>query len=133
MGNVIPNVEAPYVGTPKHQGTLGIRFLAVESDNVGNVSISGDLYRQSRVWLDDQALQDPEQVGKQKAWSNLNLRLDWNNAGGTGIDAGLFARNVTKNVHLLGVGNLINNLGVITGIYSEPRTWGIELRYKFGS
>ncbi|EQA96928.1 iron complex outermembrane receptor protein [Sphingobium wenxiniae] len=133
LGNVIPNVEAPYVGTPKHQGTLGIRFLAVESDNVGNVSISGDLYRQSRVWLDDQALQDPEQVGKQKAWSNLNLRLDWNNAGGTGIDAGLFARNVTKNVHLLGVGNLINNLGVITGIYSEPRTWGIELRYKFGS
>lgn len=132
LGVSTPNVEAPYVGTPKHQATFGARYEAITDSDIGNVALSGDFYIQSDVELDDQALQNPERVGHQKSWTNLNLRLEWNKVMGSTIDLAAFVRNVTDDTHLLGVGSLINNLGVITGIYNEPRTAGLELRYRFG-
>src|SRR5690606_26428649 len=49
LGNVIPNIQTPFIGTPKHQGTAGIRYLAISKPSFGDLSLSGSYYRQSSV------------------------------------------------------------------------------------
>lgn len=131
-GSVRQLIDSPFIGTPEHQGTLGVRYLLVNSQSVGDVSLSGDLYLQSGVHLDESELTDPAQFGFQKGYANLNLRLDWKRALGSSVDASIFVRNVTDDLHLDGVSNILSTLGVVTGVYNEPRTFGVQLRYRFG-
>ena len=129
----VPNIQSAYTSTPRHQFTVGARYKLIDTPTVGRVSASADYYHQSTVVLDESAINDPLNVGTQKGWGSLNLRLDWANAAGTGIDAAVFGKNVLNDKHLVGVGNLLTSLGFISGIYSEPAIYGVSLRYKFGS
>lgn len=127
-------INAPYSNAPKHQFTLGARYELVKSADLGDVALSADLYRQSSAWVNDNVvLSYPETPGFQKAWNNVNLRADWTNLLGRGIDAALFVRNATDDVHLVGANSFIDNLGFVAGVYNEPRTYGFELRYRFGA
>src|SRR3546814_7997503 len=51
------NIDSPYVGAPKHQLTMGARFVLPLDESIGEVVLSGDYYLQSSIWLDDSALQ----------------------------------------------------------------------------
>jgi hypothetical protein len=42
-------------------------------------------------------------------------------------------RNATNNVHQFSVNSLWSSFGFISAIYNEPRTWGVEARYRFGA
>lgn len=132
VGVVHQLIDSPFVGTPKHQGTLSLRYLAVQSSSVGDISLSGEFFLQSGVHLDDQEITDPARLGYQKGYENLNLRLDWKHFLGSAIDASIFVRNATDDLHLVGESNFLSNLGVATGVYNEPRTFGVQLRYRFG-
>jgi iron complex outermembrane receptor protein len=131
-GQAIPLVKSPYVGTPEHQGSIGVRYRLPVPEAIGELTAAADYFRQTDVWLNDQALQDGFVASKQDGYGNLNLRLDWANVGGHPVDAAVFVRNATDDVHLISSGSLYTNLGVIVGVYNEPRTWGAELRYRFG-
>jgi len=129
----IANITSPFPATPRHQFTVGARYKLIDNDAVGRISASADYYHQSKVVLDEFPLTDPLNVGTQPGWGSLNLRLDWANVAGTGIDAAVFGKNVLNDVHLVGVANLLTSLGFASGIYSEPAIYGVSLRYKFGS
>src|SRR3546814_10869061 len=60
-GNVRRNIDSPYVGAPKHQLTMGARFVLPLDESIGEVVLSGDYYLQSSIWLDDSALQRSEE------------------------------------------------------------------------
>ncbi|MBU3995917.1 MAG: TonB-dependent receptor [Actinobacteria bacterium] len=128
LGNTFDRVNTPFTGTPKHQLTLGARVLVVDSPSIGAISFSGDYYRQSSVVLDDEFLADPERLGQVKGYGMLNLRAEWKRALGSPVDLAVFGRNVTDHTHLVGTSNLLNALGTLTGIYNEPRTYGVEAR-----
>lgn len=132
INGVVHNlIDSPFIGTPKHQGTLGLRYDAISDPDIGEISVSGDFYMQSEVVLDDQLLKDPRRLGIQPGYENVNLRIDWKGIGGKGIDAAVFVRNVTNDLHLVSVGNLIDSLGALSGIYNEPRVWGAQLRFSW--
>src|SRR3546814_11650696 len=95
-------IDSPYVGAPKHQLTMGARFVLPLDESIGEVVLSGDYYLQSSIWLDDSALQSANSFGKQKGYGELNLRADWNGIGGSPIDLSVFVRNVTTNLHPVG-------------------------------
>lgn len=63
----------------------------------------------------------------------LNMSLDWRNAANTGIDASLFATNITNKLYRVSNTNTYNSLGVWSALYGEPRMYGIRLRYSFGN
>jgi iron complex outermembrane receptor protein len=134
FGVATPNIETPYTVTPKHQLTLGARFLAIQSEKFGDIALSGQYYYQSAVWLDDKALVTaPLTFGRQPGYGNLNLRAEWSNfMGYENLQASLFVRNATNEVYLTSVQNQADTIGVATAVYSEPRTYGIQLRYRFG-
>jgi iron complex outermembrane receptor protein len=133
FGVMVPNISSPYVGVPRNQETLGVRYALPLDKSMGPIAASAEYYRQSGIWLDDSLLQDARPDGYQPSYGNLNLRLDWNSIYGAPVDAGFFVTNATNNVHLVGVGSLIASLGYIQGSYSEPRMYGFEVRYRFGS
>jgi iron complex outermembrane receptor protein len=133
LGVLVPNISSPYVGAPRNQGSVGVRYALPLDQRIGQIAASAQYYRQSGIWLDDSLLQDSRPDGFQPGYGNLNLRLDWNSIYGLPVDAGVFVTNATDHVHLVGVGSLVASLGYIQGTYSEPRMYGFEFRYRFGS
>jgi iron complex outermembrane receptor protein len=125
------NVDTPYVGTPKGQFSINARYAIMKSDDMGEIALSGNYYHQSSVHLDDSELQDPKQFGFQKGFGTLNLRVDWNNIAGQAFDASINVTNVTQTVYKVGVANLLGALGIIGGIYNEPRMITGSIRFRF--
>jgi iron complex outermembrane receptor protein len=129
-GQLLPNIDSPYVGTPRNQGTLTLSYSLPTPVEWGNVKLTADYYRQSSVWLDDTALAD--NFGKQAGYGNLNLRADWSNLFNTSLDVALFVRNATDDLHAVALNSSYSSVGTAAAIYSEPRMWGASLRYRFG-
>ena len=46
-GAVEPLINSPYAGTPKHQGSLGVRYTLPLPESVGKLSALLEYYRQS--------------------------------------------------------------------------------------
>ena len=134
LGNRIPNINTPYTGTPEHQFSAEARYRLPIPEDLGDVFGSIQFYHQSTIALDDSALNNPNfSEGFEQPYSLLHARLDWNNIRGLPIDASLFARNITDHTHLVAVANFLTAIGIINGIYDEPRTYGLQLRVRFGA
>jgi iron complex outermembrane receptor protein len=123
--------DSPYVGTPEHQGTLTVRYTVPLADEWGEVALMADYYRQSSVWLNDTALADG--FGKEDPYGNLNLRADWFGVMGSSFDFALFVRNATDELHAVAYPSFYAFVGTAGAVYNEPRMWGAQLRYRFGS
>jgi iron complex outermembrane recepter protein len=125
------NINSPYQGTPKFQMTINARYALVKDDAVGEIAISGNYYRQSSVYLEDNIVQDPLQIGFQKGYGTLNLRLDWLNVMGQSFDLALNVSNVTQEVYQVGVANGLGTLGILGSFYNEPRMIYGSVRFRF--
>ena len=130
-GQMMPYEDSPYVGTPENQGTLTVRYTLPTPAEWGEMTLMGDYYRQSSVWLNDTALQD-NGLGKQGGYGNLNLRFDWSNVLGKPFDIALFAKNATDDVHAVAWAGFYTVVGTAFAVYNEPRMVGAEFRYRFG-
>lgn len=131
-GAVEPLIESPYADTPKHQGTLDLRYSLPLAPSLGSLSALIEYYRQSAEQLNDTALQD-NGIGGIKGYGDLNLRLDWTNVGGEPLDVGFFVRNATNEIHAESIGSFLpNGLSIVGAVYNAPRMWGAEIRYRFG-
>src|SRR3546814_7207629 len=62
----------------------------------------------------------------------VNARLDWNGIAGTPIDLSLFARNLFDEEYTAAANATGAFLGFTSVIYAPPRTYGLELRSRFG-
>jgi iron complex outermembrane recepter protein len=129
--NTAPNVNSPYVGTPKHQISVNARFALVKSDDMGEIALSGNYYHQSLVHLDDSELQVENKIGIQNGYGTLNVRLEWNDVAGQQLDLALNATNVTQKIYKVGAANLWAALGVSGAIYNEPRMVTVSARFRF--
>ena len=124
--------DSPYVGTPENQATLTVRYTLPTPAEWGEMTMMGDYYRQTSVWLNDTALAD-NGLGKQKGYGNLNLRFDWSNVLGNPFDIALFAKNATDDVHAVAWAGFYTVVGTAFAVYNEPRMVGAEFRYRFGA
>ena len=133
-GNEVAYIDSPFVGVPKNQGTLGVRLTLPMDEALGRITFYGEYYRQSGMWLDDSAIFIlPEKQGYQSGYDNVNLRVDWSNVLGYPVDAGIFARNLLDDEWIIGSNNIVEALGFYSETYNEPRTYGFQIRYRFGA
>src|SRR5690606_16093704 len=130
-GEQKPFIDSPFVSTPENQGTLSIRYVLPTPAEWGDISASGDYYVQSSVHLNDTELADG--FGKQSGYDNLNLRVEWSNVVGAPVDLALFVNNVMDDIHAQSLNSFYSVVGTANAVYSEPRMWGAEVRYRFGS
>lgn len=129
----------PFPNISKHQASFTAKYNVPVSDDVGQVSISGTAYMQSRRYFADAATRNVEAYGEQvrdaisqKTFQRYNLRADWRNVRGSNFGLAAFVNNVTDVNYKLTTVTQLHSLGTAVALYGEPRTYGVELRYEFG-
>ncbi|QZP09203.1 TonB-dependent receptor [Caenibius sp. WL] len=126
-GKEITNRPFPFLA--KHRLNLSGNYTVPLGDNVGELSFGANWAYSSSYSLS--VFEDP--LGVENGYNQLDLRADWNNiAGKEGLSLGVFVNNVTKELYKIGGVPIYSVLGTTSLLYNEPRTWGVQLRYRFG-
>ena len=120
----------PFPFLAKHRLNLSANLTVPLADNVGELGFGANWSYSSKYSLS--VFEDP--YGVENGYNQLDLRADWNNlAGQEGLSVGVFVNNVTKQLYKIGGVPIYPVLGTTSVIYNEPRTWGLQLRYRFGN
>jgi iron complex outermembrane recepter protein len=114
-------------GTPENQAGLNISYTPTFfPSEAGELTFNANYSYKSKIHLDDF-----DRSADQKAYSLLNLRVNWAKVYGSRVDVALWGNNVTDERYRVGVVSLLDSAGTQTGSFGEPRTYGIDLRYSF--
>lgn len=109
--------------TPEYSGTASASWTLPIRPLDGEVVLNGDLYI-----TDDYGGQQGFQL---EGYELANVRIDWNEIGGTGLDLGVYVKNVFDATYQSGVSILLPNQPFNSLYLGPPRTWGVEARYSF--
>lgn len=127
----LPAVLQPYLASPEVPFNLTAKFTfsggaryAVELGSAGELAASLDYYHTSKVPITDVKL---------PGYDLFNGRIDLNNVGGLPMDIGVFMRNLFNKKYYASGTVTSALLGITSAIYGEPRMYGVQLRYRFGS
>ena len=113
-------------GIPKHQLGARINYMFPVSENVGEILASVSFAYQSEVELDDFDVQ-----GHEQGYALVRGRLSWDRIGGSNFGAALWVNNAFNQLYRVGVLGLVREVGFISSVYGEPRTYGAEVSYRF--
>ena len=106
-----------FSGTASASWTLPFRPLD------GQLILDGDLFMTADFG---------GQYGEKLPGYNLvNGRLDWKGIAGTGIDLGVFVRNLTKEHYFIAPDVLLRSFPVNSVAVGDPRTYGVSARVRF--
>ncbi|CAN5258892.1 TonB-dependent receptor [soil metagenome] len=133
--------DSRFPNTPKHQLSFTPRVEFPLPEGMGDLSALASIYHQSGIATDPanvpngNALVARSSMGTNvEGYTRIDLRADWRNIKGSGVSAAVFVRNATDKDYITGTNNqLTSEFGVATYLYGQPRFFGIELRYDFGT
>ena len=67
------------------------------------------------------------------AYDLLNVKLAWDNIFSSSVGVAAFCNNVTDKLYRVGVISLQSTgVGYTGDVFGDPRTYGMEVNYKFG-
>ncbi len=132
-GAVLPLIDQKVVATPRNKFSLTGRYTIALPGKGDEVVAVANYNYQSRTYIADDGIYDPYPQ-KQKGYSLIDLRLDWNNVMGKPVDLSLFVRNLTDKLYKISSGAALSAfLGTATAVYGEPRMFGAQARVRFGA
>ncbi|WP_160299269.1 TonB-dependent receptor [Sphingomonas sp. SRS2] len=111
----------PFQYVPKTTVSVGARY-EVDAGAAGTFVANLDYYWSDKVTYG---------LYTADAYDTVNARIDLNDVAGLPIDLSLFARNLF-NADWVATNGVVGFLpGIVTVDYNEPRTFGIQARYRF--
>lgn len=121
----------PFARAPKNVYSITGRYILPIPSNIGDTSVQANYYHTDGYSTSDTYA--PEQ--SVEGYGLLNLRADWGKIYGSAFDVGLFVRNALDKEYLVAFGDLYTStsIGVVSRAPGEPRTYGLDLRYRFGA
>lgn len=120
---------APFPYTPEHKFSVGGSYEA-PLGSAGTLGLNANYVYQSSV---STAQTNSSFYNYLPGYGVLNAGVDLRNVGGTAIDIGVFATNLTDTTKPVGVLDQYNGgLGFVGLTYNEPRMYGIRIGYRFG-
>jgi iron complex outermembrane receptor protein len=123
---------SPFPFTPENQFSVNARY-AIELADAGAIVLSGSYSHADPTWTAPASLPRGEPGGYIDAYDVFSASVDWNGMFGTSIDARAFVTNLTNQTYRISNSNGVDaSLGYSTSIYSEPRMYGLQIRYRFG-
>lgn len=122
------NSAFPY--TPRWSGGLGLDLFHDLANGMGRLSANINYFRSGPVRF---SVNKADPLSTEGAYSNTSARVYWDKIGGSGIGAGIFARNLFNTTYAAAAGFAVAPLSVSSRIYNEPRIYGVELRFGFGA
>ena len=123
-------------GVSKHQAGASLNYVSDLS--AGQLVANLNAAYRSKFYLDDY-----DAASLQEGYVLLNARIGIKDIAGTGLGAAIFGKNLTDKYYRVGAialdssGPIIDgvnpggNAGFGTYVLGEPRTYGIEVSYKF--
>ncbi|MDB5686879.1 MAG: hypothetical protein JWR77_1468 [Rhizorhabdus sp.] len=108
--------------SPKWSYSLGADFTPQAKVFGGDLTFHADFY-----WMDSYQVQAAVFPG----YDVLNARIDLRNIADSHVSVGLFAKNALNNAYLAAPVIALSQFPVNNGNPAEPRTYGLELSYKF--
>ncbi|QOT73331.1 TonB-dependent receptor [Sphingobium fuliginis] len=118
--------EFALVGSPHHQMGANVSYEIPLSGDAGAINLNANVSYRTKQHLDKNDV-----LATEPGYELVNLRAGWDNIFGTGLGAAAFVNNLTKSYYRVGVIGIYNEAGYISSVYGEPRTYGMELSYKF--
>src|SRR5690606_33318009 len=119
-----------FAQAPKHTVNLSASYTR-DLGSAGKLVASTGFTYQSRISFQDDNL--GSSLAFQKGYSIVDARLGMSDIGETGISASLFVKNLTNEAYALERQDLVNAFGFAGTIYNDPRTFGLEIGYRFGA
>lgn len=134
---------------PENTLTASVSYGLPVSPELGEMSLFTTVYWQDEM-MTSQIASNLDDVAELQGWSAadlataksdvnlradayaiLNLRFDWTDALGSGLDFSVYVNNATDEEYVIGGANIIDIVGVNITSYGPPRTFGAVLRYHF--
>jgi iron complex outermembrane receptor protein len=122
-----PAVGGPLPLTPKNKYTVTASYTLPLDESLGKVILAATFTHQDKTYGNSSSAPENQFLPPQDL---LNLNLNWNAVGGTPVDVGLFATNVTKERFFLYTTG--QSFGYDSAILNEPRMYGLRVKYHFG-
>jgi iron complex outermembrane receptor protein len=120
----------PVGDTPKQSGVAYFQVSAPAVSNLGEIGFRGEVYAQSAQYFSNAAASIAPGT-RLPGYELINARLSWNEIMGSGFSAALFCKNLADKAYFVGGMTLAAALGHNAAAVGEPRTYGLELAYKF--
>ena len=120
----------PVGDTPKTSGSFYAQFDAPMDKAMGSIHLRGEVYAQTHQFFSN-AYGSIAPGTKLPGYALVNARLGWDQVMGTGFSGALFAKNMLNKAYFAGGMTLASSLGQNAAAVGEPRTYGVELSYKF--
>lgn len=109
--------------TPKFAGTVSLSYILPFRPADSDLTFNADVYT-----TDDFGGQNGEKL---PGYTVTNMRLDWADIGGSGVDLAVYLRNVFDEKYFVSPSVLLANFPTSSVYVGEPRTWGLVGRYRF--
>ena len=139
-GGIVDVSDRPFTWIPEHSGTASVRYQLPFDDSIGEVSLGGSYYYQSKVnvtdnptsfnieGIDNGPLNASTEVDSYGVW---DARLDWEGVMQSNFDLAAWVKNGGDEEYAVGGLNVLTSLGWAAHVYGAPRTIGASLRYRF--
>lgn len=121
---------SPVANTPKRTWSIWGQIDFPVDANLGDIALRTELYGQSSMYFSntaDSITPDTELP----SYHIVNARLSWNNVMKSQFSAALFGKNLTDEEYFVGGMPLGASLGHNAAAVGEPRTYGVEVAYRF--
>jgi len=133
--------NSKFPNTPEHQLNFTPRVQIPLPEGMGDLSALASVYYQSGIATDPANVPNGNPLVALSSmgtnldgYTRIDLRADWRNINGTGVSAAAYVRNATDEDYATGTNNqLTSQFGVATYLYGQPRFFGVELRFDFGT
>lgn len=109
--------------SPSFSGTASVNWILPIRPADGEVAFNADLFM-----TDDFGGQNGEKL---PGYQLANARLDWRGIAGTGLDLGVFVKNLFNEKYFSASSVLLPSFPTSSVYAGEPRTWGVTAKYSF--
>lgn len=111
-----------FLGSPDYSYTIGARYRLPLDSQLGDIELSGRYHTMSEVT--HVAIEAP-------GYELVDVRIDWMQMFGSNFNSAIFVNNVTDEEALIASASSGGGLGFLSGAFTAPRMYGVNLRYSF--
>lgn len=133
---VVDRSRNTFTAIPELSANLSARYRLPLPASIGEVSVSGNVYYQDETALYVDNLIDASgnecKGSQQNSYKTYGARLDWSDPFGvSGLKVGAWGKNLGDEEYYLSGLCLYNQAGFTLGYPADPRTYGLNISYKF--
>lgn len=131
--------RTPFYFTPEHAFTATALYSYPMQGNAGILDFGISASWQDDVWINslntiaeiEYTPRDVRHAIQQEAYWLVNASMTWTDIMGSNLSVSTYVKNLTNEEYSLGGIQLYPSFGISTKVFGEPRTYGMQLRYRF--